>query len=499
MLGWIDIAIIAIYIAAIFIVGIASRGKQVDEADYFTGGGGFSKWIGVLVVGLSIGATFFSGISMLALPSVAYQSGVAIALSIFLLPASGAVVLFWFLPRFFAANVHQPYEIIERKFGYPTRSLAAAMYMLLRIGWMGVLIYAPVMAIMAGGQLSSGWFWPLVLGIGLTSTIYTTLGGIRGVMVTDAIQFLLMGLGVTLPIGFIFWNYPYDWEHATAFLKESQRLQWVDPSFNVTKPFTTISIVAGFFTANLGVYLADQMSIQRYLAAGDRKSASRAFVLNIVGVVIIIVLLLVLGIALSVWYEGVVDRLPPDQADHVFPVFVATHLPVGTPGLIFAALLAATMSSMTSGINALAGCITLDFVSRSSVLTSHESRLKFARYASILIGVSATVTAGAVKHLGTIFDMSQAFLGVLLGPLLVCMLLSVSKLNVRPLSMMTGMLVGCISGGAVVLSPATSLWVAPTAALGTLLIPLATTLTSAFLVRFSVAEQSPTETPADVS
>src|SRR5690606_21805283 len=96
-------------------------------------------------------------------PSVSYQAGVSLALSIVMLPAAGAVVWFWFLPRLFAQNVRQPYETIERKFGYPTRAVAAGMYLMLRVGWMGVLIYAPVMAIMAGGQIPESWFWPMVL------------------------------------------------------------------------------------------------------------------------------------------------------------------------------------------------------------------------------------------------------------------------------------------------------------------------------------------------
>lgn len=494
MLSWLDILIIVLYLATMICVGIASRGKQEDESDYFTGSGGFSRWFGVLVVGLSIGATFFSGISMLAYPSVSYQAGVALALSVFMLPAAGAVVWFWFLPRLFALNVRQPYEIIERKFGYPTRAVAASMYLLLRVGWMGVLIYAPVMAIMAGGQIPESWFWPMVLAIGLSSTLYTTLGGIRGVIVTDAIQFVVMGLGVMAPILYIAWNYPLDWNHAVTFLGESDRLQWVNWSTDVTQPFTTLSIIAGFLIANLGIYIADQMALQRYLAAGDRQSASRAFALNIIGVMIIVVLLVVLGLALSAWYEGITDHLPPEKADHIFPVFVATYLPLGLPGLIFAAILAATMSSMTSGINSLAGCLTLDFISRAEAYVSPKMRLRFARYASLAIGLAATLTAGAVQHLGTIFDMAQAFLGVFLGPLLVCMILSVSRLKVLPWSMMAGLLCGCFTGWCVVLSPATSLWVAPAATAGALLFPLGTAMLQGF-PSYAVAEHPAVEPP----
>ncbi|MEX1039108.1 MAG: hypothetical protein WDZ51_00655 [Pirellulaceae bacterium] len=460
-----DIVIIVVYLAAMVTVGILSRGRQVDEADYFTGGFAGLRWLGVVIVGLSIGASFFSGISMLAYPSVAFSSGVAMALTLITLPLAGLVVLKVFLPRFFAAGVHEPYELIERKFDYPTRAVAAGMYVLLRVGWMGVLIYAPVMAIMAATGLSSSWLWPLVLAIGLSSTIYTTLGGIRGVLVTDAIQFLFMGVGIVGPIAYIMWFAPVDWSQATSFLAEKGHLQWFDFSFDVTKTFTFWSVMAGMFTANLAIYTADQMSLQRYLAAGDERSARSAFYLNIGGVVVVTALLIMLGLALSVWYGMVVDQIPPEKSDRVFPTFVAMYLPPGAPGLIFAAILAATMSSMTSGINSLAGCLTMDFVGRLRPNYSHADRLRFARWASLGIGLSATMVAGMVQHLGTIFDIAQAVIGVFLGPLLACMAISVSRLSVGPRGMIGGMLAGSAAGWCVAFSPASSLWVAPTAAL----------------------------------
>jgi len=460
-----DIVIVVVYLAAMVTVGILSRGRQADEADYFTGGFVGLRWLGVVIVGLSIGATFFSGISMLAYPSVAFSTGISLALSLLTLPLAGVVVLKVFLPRFFATGVREPYELIERKFGYSTRAVAAGMYVMLRVGWMGVLIYVPVMAIMAAADLPSYWLWPLVLAIGLSSTIYTTLGGIRGVLVTDAIQFIFMGAGIVGPIVYIMWASPVDWSQATTYLADQGQLQWFDFSFDVTKTFTFWSIIVGVFTANLAIYTADQMSLQRYLAAGDERSARGAFYMNIAGVMVVISLLMVLGLALSVWYGLVVDQIPPAKADHVFPTFVAMYLPPGAPGLIFAAILAATMSSMTSGINSLAGCLTMDFVSRLRPGYSHQQRLRFARWASLGIGLSATTVAGMVQQLGTIYDIAQSVIGVFLGPLLACMMISLSRLSVGPRGMIGGMLAGSVAGWGVTFSPASSLWVAPAAAL----------------------------------
>ncbi len=158
-----------------------------------------------------------------------------------------------------------------------------------------------------------------------------------------------------------------------------------------------------------------------------------------------------------------VDQAPPEAADRVFPTFVSTYLPPGAPGIIFAAILAATMSSMTSGINSLAGCLTMDFVGRLKPNYGHREKLFFARGASIMIGVLATLAAGLVQHMGSIFDISQAVIGVFLGTLLACMLFTISFLKVSSRLMMAGMLSGTVAGWFVAFSAASSLWVAPTA------------------------------------
>src|SRR5690606_14969963 len=124
--------------------------------------------------------------------------------------------------------------------------------------------------------------------------------------------------------------------------------------------------------------------------------------------------------------------------------FVATRLPTGASGLLLAAILAATMSSMTSGINALAGSLTLDF--RRDVTSSGEPRrqLVIARYASLAIGLISTLIAGVVGRLGTIFDITQTLLGVFLGPLLCIAIVAFTpRLQLQPAAAIAALVAGC--------------------------------------------------------
>lgn len=467
----IDISIVVVYLIVTVAVGVACRGRQDNEEDYFTGGGGFSKYMGAFLVGLSIAATFFSGISMLAIPSVAYSSGPSIGISIFILPLSAIPVMYWFIPRFLQRGGREPYAVIEREFGYPTRSLASIMFILLRMGWMGTLIFAPTVAIMAAFHLHDGWFWPIVLLIGLSSTFYTALGGLRGVIVTDAIQFLVMILGILWPMIHVLTHMPVGLVESWDAIQSTGKWTTINTAFSFTQERTLWAIIAGYMVANLGIYIADQMSLQRYLASGTPADCRNAFVVNIVGVVLVIGMLTFLGVTMAAWY-GPGGHIAPEKADNVFPHFVSTVLPAGAPGLIFAAILAATMSSMTSGVNALAAAVSLDFSRPIQKHFSDAGRLQFARWLSVAIGLLATATAGLVRSLGSIFDIAQSVIGMFIGPLLICVAFAVFQVRVGGRFMMLGMVLGTIVGCFVIYSPMDSLWVAPTSAAATALVSL---------------------------
>lgn len=476
MLTPLDWTIIGMYLLMMVSVGIACRGRQVDSGDYFIAKGGLSGMFGSVLVGLSIAATYFSGITFLAYPSIIYQHGLLVVMGIPTLLVVWVVLRFVFLPRYLGGGWRHPYEILEKTYGRGVRATAAAMFVLLRVGWMATLIFAPTTAIMAAAGLGEDAFWPVILTIGLSSTLYTALGGIRGVIVTDAIQFILIIAGISMVLIYIFANLPVPAGEAISMLSEKGRLRWWNPSLSLTQPLTLWAVLIGYSVANTGSYIGDQMSLQRYLTSSSLREASRSFLINVIGVVLVLLLLTGVGVALAAWYALRPTGELPDSADRIFPFFIARELPPGVSGLLLAALLAATMSSITSGINALAASIMMDFrVSNSSNKSRRE--LRTARIVSLLIGVVSTLSAGLVAHLGGLFDITQKLLGVFIGPLAVCLLLAALGLRMKGAMMVAALMVGCAIGWAAALSanaarawawvPAVdSMWVSPIACLG---------------------------------
>jgi len=455
---WIDITIIAVYLAGTIAVGILSRGKQSKADDYFTARGEMTSVFQSLVVGLSLAATLFSGISFLAYPSLVYTYGISVLLGISSFPLAYIVLVYWFLPKFLNSRIAHPYDIIEINLGSHARTIAAMMYILLRIGWMAALVYAPTIAILAAGNLDDKWFWPVVLMIGLSATLYTTFGGIRGLIITDAIQFVVIIIGVAMTIIFIFIKLPVSLGQAVETIVDMGHTKVnfsLDPAAKIT--FWTLTI--GYVVSNLSNYVADQMSLQRYLATGNIKSTAKSFMFNLVGATCILFLLAIVGLSLVVWYKFVPDANMPTKVDKIFPYFVSANLPVGICGLLLAAILAATISSMTAGINALASSITYDFRSRFGKAMAPLEQLRFGKICSLIIGLASTFAAGLVSKIGTIFDITQTLLGLFLGPLFACMVLAVFGVRVNGKMIVVGVLTGVAAGWTVFRMGCAPLWV----------------------------------------
>jgi SSS family solute:Na+ symporter len=474
----IDVIIIVAYLLGSMLIGLLLRGKDKSSEDFFTASGGLTSLFSIVVVGLSIASALFSGISFVMYPGVVYSSGITVIAGIILIcmPVSYLVLRYWFLPRYLGHGCRFPYDIVEERFGLGTRMLASGLFALMRIGWMAAMVYAPTLAIMTMGKLDARWFWPLILAQGLSSTIFTVFVGVRGVVITDALQMIVIGLGIAATIGFALTQIPVPLSVAWSDVMHSGRLIHLDFSLDLTKGLTFWTITIGIIVGNLGNYVADQMSLQRYLATGSASAAGRSFLVNVVGVYAILILLAAIGMSLFVYYSHVPDPTLPMRngvidADRVFPHFVATRLPTGIAGLLMAAIMAA--SSMTPGINTVAGVLTVDFHARIWPRTSKAQQLRWARYYSLIVGVASTIVAGLLADARGLFELVQVILGVFSGPLLACVVLAVSGIRLSGRAMSIGMVVGCLVGIAATRTSLAGLWVAPLSVITSMLVSLA--------------------------
>ena len=206
--------------------------------------------------------------------------------------------------------------------------------------------------------------------------------------------------------------------------------QW-DPAwtpfrvFDPTSPRTLLMALIGtgiWYVCTAG---SDQMAIQRYLATRDIKAARRMFNITLAMNFVSWGLLTILGFALLGFYRAHPEFLADNatlakDADKLFPRFIAVGLPAGLSGLVVAGLLAAAMSSLSSGINSSCAVISVDYVSRWRNSENRKPQLRETQLISWAIGaVAVGLSTLAAFVPGNLLDVVYRIGNLLVAPLFV--------------------------------------------------------------------------------
>src|SRR5690606_8815272 len=130
---------------------------------------------------------------------------------------------------------------------------------------------------------------------------------------------------------------------------------------DVTVRVTVVTAVLRGFFWTICTHGSDQVVLQRYFSTRSRKAAAKSYLVNIFADICMVLLLGMCGLALLAYYMKF--PLPSEiTGDQVFPYFISHAMPPGFGGIVIAALVAAAMSSIDSGVNAIAAVVTTDIV-----------------------------------------------------------------------------------------------------------------------------------------
>ena len=156
---------------------------------------------------------------------------------------------------------------------------------------------------------------------------------------------------ITVKMGGFGW-FPTEWQ---TDIWDTQPIFSLDPSTRVTVVGAILTVFVYASLANAG---GDQVSIQRFMATKDAKTARKAIGMQLCVAAIVTLTLAVTGIALLGYFQANPQLLPmgmtlKENADKIFPHFIAFHLPPVVSGLVLAGLFAAAMSSIDSGVNSI--------------------------------------------------------------------------------------------------------------------------------------------------
>jgi SSS family transporter len=352
-----DWIIIALYLAAM--LGLAARlgHGQSGLEDYYLGGRRLPWWS----VGLSTLATQSSAISFLSIPAfVALRPGGGLAWLQYEIAVAPAMIVLalWLVPALRAQKVVTIYEILERRFDRRVRRAVAFAFLLGRGLATGIGVYAT--ALVLEGCLGTSPATNILLVGGIT-VLYDLMGGMAAVVWSDVVQSFVLFVGLLVCV-FVAAGAGDGFTAAFASFPLERRatLAGID---DPTTPFWAF-VVGGWFLY-LSYYGCDQSQAQRLLSTADARGAQKALLLNGVArfpLTLTYVLLGVLAAALISAGGPLAEAVDASRPDALVPELVALYLPPGLRGLVFAALLAAAMSSLDSALNALSASTVRDFL-----------------------------------------------------------------------------------------------------------------------------------------
>jgi SSS family solute:Na+ symporter len=392
--------------------------NQRNTNDYFVGSGTMNP----ALIGVSLFATLLSTITYLAIPGEVLGKGPTFLTNYLAYPFVYLVVALIILPVYMRQRVTSAYELLEMRLGLSIRLLGAVMFLSLRLVWMSLLVFmtATAIAIMIGVEEKMvPW---IVLVTGIFSVTYTSLGGLRAVVITDLLQTLLLYGGALLVIGTVTWNmggfgwfptqWPDVWDHQPVFS--------LDPSTRVTVAGSIISVFLWMVCTSAG----DQVSVQRFMATRDAKAARRAIAMQLAIGFIVGSTLGFVGVALFGYFQASPDLLPQDetlklQADDLFPHFIAAHLPPVVSGFVVSGLFAAAMSSIDSGVNSITAVVMTDFLERFGRKPDTEAKqLRFARLLAVGIGTVVVLLSTFMKYIpGNFLEVTNKTVNLLTVPI----------------------------------------------------------------------------------
>jgi SSS family transporter len=443
-LNALDLLVIVAYLMGVTLFGLRFRKRQRTLKSYFLADNTVPWW----AIALSIVAAETSTLTIISVPGLAYESDFRFLQLVLGYLVGRAIVSVLLIPQYFRGQLVTAYQLIDRRFGQKLRSLTAGLFLITRAAAEGVRVFA--VAIVVGIALSSllagmddfGRDVSAIAIVSLLTLIYTFEGGLAAVIWTDVVQ-LIIYLGGTL-VGFftILRLVPGGWSTIQSVGGAAAKFRVFDFSWNFYSTYTFWSGVIGGAFLTTATHGADQLIVQRLLAARGERQSKIALLSSGFAVLAQFSLFLLLGAMLFVFYKLSPPLVPFARTDTIFPTFVVTKMPHGISGLLISAILAAAMSNLSAALNSLSSATIVDFYGRWRPLASEERRVRLSRFATVGWGLVLFGLAILARHGGKVLEVGLSIASVTYGSLLGVFLLGVLTKRASERGAMAGMLFG---------------------------------------------------------
>jgi SSS family solute:Na+ symporter len=388
--GTLNWLILLAYLVGNLLLGFILSKRIETAEDYYLGHRQTPWW----AIGVSVVATYIGALTFLGGPAWAYQEGFNVIFIHINYPIAIFIVITVFLPFFYNSGVASIFDYLERRFGLASRTVMSSVFLFGNAAYSGIMLYttALVLEYITGMDVVNA-----IMIVAAVAVTYTMLGGIAAVIWTDVIQSAILFIGAIITTWLLIGELPDGFLGTLRELKAGGMLDPYERSLDPSKVATIWTGIIAMSIYHVVVYGVNQMMIQRSLAAKSIGDAKKSYIF--MGYMAFLIFFLFFGIGV-LFYSHYGGR-PFDNENLIVLEFVHKMGFPGLMGIVTAAIVAASMSSLDSSLNSMATVTTLDFYEKFFKKgASPQHYLKASRWFTFMWAVLMVVPAIAFTKSG---------------------------------------------------------------------------------------------------
>lgn len=432
-LSMLDVWILALYAIMMIVLGVVASKDTKGAKDYFLAGRSMN-WF---MIGFALFASNISSTTLVGLAGDAYSTGI----SVYNYEWMAGVVLVFFsifiLPMVLRSQVYTMPEYLERRFDRRARTMFAWLTLFLNI------VVDTAASLYAGSLLLEFVFpqmesWQLIAILAILTGVYTVLGGLSAVMITEVVQAFILLFGSALITVFALDKIDGGWATVLA-VTPPEKLSLIRPLNDPGVPW--LGLITGVPLLGFYFWCTNQFMAQRMLAAKSLAHArGGALLAGLLKLPVLFIMVLPGTMAILLY-----PKL--DRPDLVFPALMFDLLPSGILGLALAGFIAALMSSIASTLNSASTLITMDFIRPARPNLQDAQLTQIGRIATLVFMVLAVFWAPQIGRFESLFKYLQQILSYTVGPVVALFLLGSFWRRANAAGAFWALTLGFIGGG----------------------------------------------------
>jgi SSS family solute:Na+ symporter len=452
--GSLDMAIIIVYLLGVVGIGLyagklmSKKASTGESRDYFLAGGSL-KWP---MIGLALFATNISCVHLVSLAQSGFDTGLLNGNFEWMAAFTLILLSLFFAPFYIKSKIATLPDFLEKRYNRPCRDMLTVFSVV------SAVIVHIGFSFLTGGIVLRDIFgvdiYLAIIAIAALTALYTIVGGLLAVVLTEAIQTVILIVGASI-ITWIAYDKMGGWNAMISSLEATgdlQKLSMLRPHGDPSG-MPWYAILLGYPVLGIWYWCADQTIVQRVLGAKDANHARVgplfAGMIKIIPVFIFVLPGLLaytlastgkLDLTLLTDSEGIVD------SKGIYTAMITQLLPVGLKGVIIAALLAALMSTVSGALNSISTLTAYDLFKRFKPETKDHQLVFVGRVAAGVALVGAIALVPLLIKAPSIFNALNSIIAHIAAPVTCVFLLGVFWKRANACSAQWTLIIGAIAG-----------------------------------------------------